>query len=239
MARWTRFRSRLPGSAGHGAGEQELTARRRQMVEQQIAARGVRDPDLLRAFATVRRHAFVDPDEAYEDRALPVGEGQTISQPYIVALMTAAARPGGGYHGAKVLEVGTGSGYQAAILAELGAEMVSIERYPELSERAAALLRQEGYPNVRLLVGDGTRGWPSGAPYDAVIVTAAGPSLPEPLVEQLSPDGGRLVMPVGSRAHQVMTLVERRPDGVFTRQMEECAFVPLIGAFGWRGDRPA
>ena len=177
------------------------------MVREQIASRGLTDRELLRAFASVPRHLFVDSEFAYADEALPLAAGQTISQPYIVALMTDAARPEAGWKAARVLEIGTGSGYQAAILAELGASVVSVERHKELSEKAGRCLADAGYEAVRLVVGDGTRGWPAGAPYDAVIVTAAGPSVPQPLLEQLRPDGGKLVMPVGGRTHQELTVV--------------------------------
>ena len=203
------------------------------MVREQIASRGLSDPELLRAFAAVPRHLFVDSTHAYADEALPLPSGQTISQPYIVALMTDAARPGGGWRGAHVLEVGTGSGYQAAILAELGASVVSVERHAELSQHAGRCLADAGYDSVRLVVGDGTRGWLAGAPYDAVIVTAAGPSVPQPLLEQLAPDGGRLVMPVGSRVHQELTVVERRGSELVSSQRDPVVFVPLIGEFGF------
>jgi len=231
---WTWRRSpSASADTGDRPPEDEHVAARQRMVRHQIAARGLTDPDLLHAFAKVPRHAFVRVPGAYADRALPVGKGQTISQPYIVALMTDAAQPRSGYRGSRVLEVGTGSGYQAAILAELGAQVTTIERHPELSERATAALREHGYADVRVLVGDGTRGWPEGAPYDAIIVGAAGRSVPPPLLEQLR-DGGRLVMPVGGRQHQAMLLVERRGDEFVARELEGCSFVPLIGAFGWR-----
>jgi protein-L-isoaspartate(D-aspartate) O-methyltransferase len=203
------------------------------MVHQQIAARGLTDPELLRAFATVPRHLFVAVGSPYADEALPLPAGQTISQPYIVALMTDAARPPRGWRGANVLEIGTGSGYQAAILAELGAEVTSVERHAELSEAAGRRLADAGYEGVRLVVGDGTRGWPAGAPYDAVIVTAAGPSVPKPLLNQLSVDGGRLVMPVGSRVHQELSVVQRRGDEFFRSGRDPVVFVPLIGEHGF------
>jgi protein-L-isoaspartate(D-aspartate) O-methyltransferase len=169
--------------------------------------------------------------------ALPIDEGQTISQPFIVAYMTDAARPSrpDGWRGARALDVGTGSGYQAAILAELGAEVTSIERFPDLSARAGEALRAAGYPDVRLVVGDGTRGVPEHAPYDAIIVGAAGPSVPAPLVEQLSPDGGKLVIPIGSLSHQQLTVVQRRGEETVTKLREAVVFVPLIGDHGFRG----
>jgi protein-L-isoaspartate(D-aspartate) O-methyltransferase len=203
------------------------------MVREQIASRGLTDPELLRAFVTVPRHAFVREGSPYADEALPLPAGQTISQPFIVALMTDAGRPAAGWQGARALEIGTGSGYQAAILAELGARVTSIERHRELSEQAAHRLADAGYDDVRLVVGDGTRGWPGGAPYDAVIVTAAGPSIPQPLLEQLAPDGGRLVMPVGTRWHQDLTVVERRGSELISSLREPVVFVPLIGEYGF------
>ncbi len=206
---------------------------RARMVREQIASRGLTDPELLRAFTAVPRHLFVDSEHAYADEALPLPVGQTISQPYIVALMTDAARPAAGWAGARVLEVGTGSGYQAAILAELRADVVSVERHGELSARAGQRLADAGYEDVKLVVGDGTRGWPAGAPYDAVIVTAAGPSVPQPLLEQLAPDGGRLVMPVGSRVHQELTVVERRGSELVSSRRDPVVFVPLIGEYGF------
>lgn len=208
------------------------------MVHDQIEARGIRDPELIRALLTVPRHVFLDvaatiPD-AYADRALAIGSGQTISQPYVVAAMTHAARPLRGWRGANVLEVGTGSGYQAALLAELGAEVISIERHPELAEGAITRLRAAGYgERVRVVVGDGTRGLPEAAPFDAILVTAGGPEVPPPLVEQLNPQGGRLVMPVGDRDGQTLTLVERHGDEVTSRQIERVVFVPLIGEHGF------
>jgi protein-L-isoaspartate(D-aspartate) O-methyltransferase len=203
------------------------------MVAEQIEARGLTDPELLRAFRSVPRHRFVDSAAPYADEALPLPAGQTISQPYVVALMTDAARPPGGWRGAKVLEIGTGSGYQAAILAELGAEVVSVERHTELSEEAGRRLADAGYESVLLVVGDGTKGWPAGAPYDAVIVTAAGPSVPQPLLKQLSEDGGRLAMPVGERRHQQLTVVERRGSELISSRRDPVVFVPLIGEYGF------
>jgi protein-L-isoaspartate(D-aspartate) O-methyltransferase len=147
--------------------------------------------------------------------------------------MTDAGRPSTGWQGARVLEIGTGSGYQAAILAELGARVTSVERHSQLSEDAAHRLADAGYDDVGLVVGDGTRGWPGGAPYDAVIVTAAGPSVPQPLLEQLAPDGGKLVMPVGTRVHQDLTVVERRGSELISSRREPVVFVPLIGEYGF------
>lgn len=227
--RWLR-RSADPDPERSGESMDEA---RRRMVRYQIEARGLTDPELLRAFSVVPRHRFVDSPDPYGDQALPIRDGQTISQPYVVAAMTDAARPPGGWRGARVLEIGTGSGYQAAILAELGADVTTVERYPELSRRAGKRLREAGYDNVKLVVGDGTRGYPEGAPYDVVLVTAAGPSVPQPLLEQLNPNGGRLVMPVGSRTHQWLTVVERHGDELTSRQREPVVFVPLIGEHGF------
>jgi protein-L-isoaspartate(D-aspartate) O-methyltransferase len=220
-----------------GNRETDLAAARERMVRDQIAGRGLRDPELLRAFRAVPRHLFVESAFPYGDQALPIEEGQTISQPFIVAYMTDAARPDRdeGWRGAAVLDVGTGSGYQAAILAELGASVTSIERYPDLSARAGEALREAGYPDVQLVVGDGTRGYPEGAPYNAIIVGAAGPSVPEPLLAQLSPDGGKLVMPVGSREHQQLTVVQRRGEEFVQRTRDAVVFVPLIGEHGFGG----
>jgi protein-L-isoaspartate(D-aspartate) O-methyltransferase len=218
----------------HDPIEQDPMAEARErMVRSQIEARGLTDPELLRAFRAVPRHLFVHAQNAYSDEALPLTAGQTISQPYVVALMTHVARPERGWRGAHTLEIGTGSGYQAAILAELGAEVMSIERHAELSERAGLRLADAGYDGVELIVGDGTRGWPAGAPYDAVLVTAAGPSVPPKLLEQLLPNGGKLVMPVGSRGHQELTVVVRRGSEFIRKVGEPVVFVPLIGEGGF------
>ena len=202
------------------------------MVAKQLQGRGIDDPELLTAFTRVERHAFVEGGDPYGDHALPVGSGQTISQPYIVARMTVTARPPEGWAGANVLEVGTGSGYQAAILAEMGANVTSIERHEPLAEGARHRLREAGYPQVDVVVGDGTEGWAARAPYRSILVTAGGPSVPQPLLEQLDRSGGRLVMPVGSRTHQFLTLVERHGDDVTSTELEPVVFVPLIGRFG-------
>jgi protein-L-isoaspartate(D-aspartate) O-methyltransferase len=236
--RWRRRPQRQPEPDDSAGGDPQTDARRRMVVEQ-LQARGLHDAELLRAFATVPRHVFVESIDAYGDHALPVGAGQTISQPYVVAVMTAAARPPGpdGYRGARALEVGTGSGYQAAILAELGAEVVSIERFPELAASAQKRLEETGYADrVTALVGDGTEGWPARAPYRSILVTAGGPSVPEPLLEQLEPEGGRLVMPVGSRQHQTLMLVERRGDDFESRPLDPVVFVPLVGSHGFTAD---
>jgi protein-L-isoaspartate(D-aspartate) O-methyltransferase len=224
----------LPWQRGTQRGDESERARER-MVRDQIQRRGLTDPELLRAFRIVPRHLFVEGDEAYHDRALPLTQGQTISQPYVVASMTDAARPPGGWRGARALEIGTGSGYQAAILAELGAQVVSVERHASLSAQAAEHLVAAGYgpERVHLVVGDGTRGWPEGAPYDSIVVTAAGPRAPQPLLDQLRTDGGRLVMPIGPRDHQWLTIVVRQDGETVTREREPVVFVPLLGDFGF------
>jgi protein-L-isoaspartate(D-aspartate) O-methyltransferase len=200
---------------------------RERMVAEQIEARGVNDPAVLAAMRRVPRERFVpEPMRAmaYEDRPLPVGEGQTISQPYIVGLMTelAAVRPG-----ARVLEVGTGSGYQAAVLAELGAEVYTIEIVDPLARTAARTLAAQGYTAVHVRTGDGYEGWPEAAPFDAVIVTAAPPQVPEPLRQQLK-EGGRLVVPVGEGA-QELKVITRTDTGFSDRTILPVRFVPMTG----------
>jgi protein-L-isoaspartate(D-aspartate) O-methyltransferase len=202
------------------------------MVERQIAARGVRDERVLKALRDVPRHVFVPEDlrhEAYEDRPLPIGEGQTISQPYMVGAMTAALAPTAEH---RVLEIGTGSGYQTAILACLATEVVSIERHATLAARAAEHLAELGISNVRIIMGDGTKGYPSGAPFPRILVTAAAPVIPEPLKEQLA-DGGRLVLPVGRSGFQRLLIVTRLGNTYQARAGQGCVFVPLIGRHGW------
>jgi protein-L-isoaspartate(D-aspartate) O-methyltransferase len=215
-------------------GEEGFARDRERMVRQQLEGRGLRDTDLLGAFRTVPRHLFVESQDAYGDRALAIPAGQTISQPYVVAAMAEIARPARGYERARVLEIGTGSGYSAAILAEMGAQVTSVERHRSLAEEAEARLLQAGYGQVQVVVGDGSLGWPENQPYDAIIVTAAGPDIPQPLMEQLSPDGGRLVMPVGSRDQQWLTLVERHGEAKNRREVEPVVFVPLVGEHGFR-----
>jgi protein-L-isoaspartate(D-aspartate) O-methyltransferase len=205
---------------------------RQRMVRAQIAARGLHDPRVLAAMRTVPRHLFVPPAEralAYEDRPLPIGEGQTISQPFMVAAMTAALSPPAD---GRVLEVGTGSGYQAAVLAQLAREVISIERHAPLATRAEAALADAGVANVRVVVGDGSQGLPDEAPFDGILVTAGAPSVPEALREQLA-DGARLVIPVGPPTHQVLTIITRRGTSFDQQSSEACVFVPLIGRFGW------
>jgi protein-L-isoaspartate(D-aspartate) O-methyltransferase len=207
---------------------------RLQMVETQLRARDIVDPEIFRAMERVPRELFVPDTErrrAYEDAALPIGYGQTISQPYMVARICEAlgVRPG---H--KVLDVGTGSGYQAAVLAELGAEVVTIERIPELAEQARANLAAAGYGDVEVVVGDGTLGVPGRAPFDAIAVAAAAPGLPETLYDQLEP-GGRLVVPVGGQRAQRLEVIVRSPEGPAVIHSVPCRFVPLVGEEGFGG----
>jgi protein-L-isoaspartate(D-aspartate) O-methyltransferase len=186
--------------------------------------------------ARVPRHRFV-PEEfipyAYEDQPLPIGWDQTISQPYIVALSTEALAPA---PSDRVLEVGTGSGYQAAVLAELAREVYTVERLPELSQEAERRLGLLGYMNIHFRVGDGTKGWPEAAPFDGILVTAAAPRVPQPLLGQLAP-GGRMVIPIGGRTHQDLWLLTARGGRPKRRYLCPCTFVPLIGEEGWH-DRP-
>ncbi len=203
---------------------------RRAMVMEQVAARGVRDSATLRAMLTVPRHEFVPAESqrlAYGDHPLPIGHGQTISQPFIVGYMTALLRLG---PRARVLEIGTGSGYQAAVLAEIVGEVYSVEIIEPLAAAAAERLRRLGYGQVRVRTGDGFFGWPDAAPFDAIIVTAAAGFVPPPLLEQLKP-GGRLVIPVGSvYGAQDLVLVEKAADGgLSTRTLLPVQFVPLVG----------
>ena len=200
----------------------------------QLEARGINDPRVLAAMRAVPRERFVPEDLrrlAYEDGALPIGRGQTISQPYIVAVMTQALALPTGDERPKVLDVGTGSGYQAAVLAQMGAHVISIEREPDLAERARQLLAELGY-DVNVVVGDGSNGVPEEAPFVGILVAAASPDVPVPLVEQLKPDG-RLVIPIGSRFEQVITLVRRTDDGFSREPVEHAVFVPLLGEHGF------
>ena len=212
----------------------DVRERRERMVDTQIAGRGVRDSSVLRAMRQIPREAFVPAHlvrYAYEDEPLPIGEGQTISQPYVVAVMTEALRlrPRD-----RVLEVGTGSGYAAAVLSLIAAEVYTIERLARLAESARRRLADLGHTNVHVREGDGSLGWIEHAPYDAIVVTAGGPEVPPALLQQLAV-GGRLVMPVGStpRAQRLVRVVRAGPDRYDRESLEEVAFVPLIGAAGW------
>ncbi len=206
------------------------------MVKHQIAARGVKGQRVLDAMSRVPRHLFVPEDladRAYDDSPLPIGEGQTISQPFMVAWMTELLEV---EEGDKVLEIGTGSGYQAAILCELAGEVLSIEKYPDLAREAEGRLRSLGYRNIRIRVGDGTVGWPEEAPFDGIMVTAGAPSVPQPLLEQLT-DGGRLVIPVGPAGMQMLKAIRRRGGEYHASDEGSCVFVPLVGKFGWKRGR--
>ena len=206
---------------------------RERMVETQIKARGIKDERVLKAMLKVPRHLFVDEalrDQAYGDFPLPIGEGQTISQPYIVALMTEALELKGNE---RVLEVGTGSGYQTAILAELALWVYTIERFPTLLERAKKVLTELGYKNISFKLDDGTLGWKEVAPFDAIIVTAASPDIPPPLVEQLS-EGGRIVIPVGDEFSQTLIKGVKKGGKLHTKALEPVRFVKLVGAYGFK-----
>lgn len=203
------------------------------MVERQLVDRGITDPQVLETMRKVPRHVFVSEsyrEAAYEDRPLPIGEGQTISQPYMVGIMTQSLQLRGG---GKVLEIGTGSGYQTAILAELAAEVYTIERFPALIQNARRILRSLGYENIFFLTGDGSRGWPEQAPFDGIIVTAGAPEVPQPLKEQLA-EGGRLLIPVGPRYSQSLYRVMRKGNRYNEEDVTGCVFVPLVGDFGWK-----
>lgn len=210
---------------------------RERMVKRQIAARGIRNPAILDAFLTVPREAFVGEKygaAAYDDGPLPIEAGQTISQPYIVAFMIDAAEV---EHGDRVLEIGAGSGYAAAVMSRIADRVVAIERQRDLIPIARERLRRLGYDNVSVIEGDGTRGYPEEAPFDAILAAASGSHVPPPLVDQLA-SGGRLVMPIGDpHGSQELVKVTKRPDGT-TREERLCGvrFVPLIGEEGWRDD---
>ena len=205
---------------------------RKRMVDAQIVSRGIRDGATVNAFLSVPRHLFVEEalrNQAYSDYPLPIGNEQTISQPYIVALMTEnlMLSPDD-----RVLEIGTGSGYQTAILAKIAREVFSVERIEELAKKADGLLKQLGYNNVRIRVDDGTQGWIEQCPFDAIVVAAASPDIPRPLIDQLK-DGGRLVIPVGGRSSQELVQAVKEGDEVVRRNLGSCRFVKLIGEFGW------
>ncbi|HET9355718.1 MAG TPA: protein-L-isoaspartate(D-aspartate) O-methyltransferase [Sphingomicrobium sp.] len=215
----------------------DFAALRRRMVERHIAARGLDDPILLGAFGAVPREAFVAPDlaaHAYADGPLPIGFGQTISQPYVVALTIAAAgiRPGD-----TVLEVGAGSGYAAAVIGQIAEKVIAIERHPELARQAAERMERFGYANVRIIEGDGTLGCPAESPFDAVVAAASGSHLPQVLIDQLKP-GGRIVMPLGDPGSvQKLVKATKRDDGRLVEEdLGAVRFVPLVGAHGFGED---
>jgi protein-L-isoaspartate(D-aspartate) O-methyltransferase len=212
---------------------EEFAPQLSKMIESQLRRRGITDAAVLAAMESVLRHEFV-PEEfrarAYEDVPLPIGDGQTISQPYIVAAMTVSLRlrPGD-----RVLEIGTGCGYQAAILSRLAKEVFGIERRPELALSASARLARLGYANIHVHCGDGTLGLPEFAPFDAILVAAAAPAIPDPLLAQLA-EGGRMIVPVGHADHQELQLVEKRGKSFRNTTLEGCRFVPLVGYHGWQ-----
>jgi protein-L-isoaspartate(D-aspartate) O-methyltransferase len=219
----------VPGGVGEGDGYGGYRGRLMDVLQE----KGIRDLAVLRAVRMVPRHLFVPESvrhRAYDDVALPIGSGQTISQPYVQARYLELI----GLQGReKVMEIGTGSGYQTALLAMLTESVFSVERIPSLAQGAKAALAAAGIRNVTVLVGDGTLGWRPFAPYDAILVAAASPEIPGPLVEQLAP-GGRMVIPLGDRTGQTLTLVERHGDEVRTRTITDVRFVPLLGEFGFR-----
>jgi protein-L-isoaspartate(D-aspartate) O-methyltransferase len=208
-------------------------AARRDMVARQLRERGIRSERVLTAMETVPRHLFVPfervPD-AYSDEALPVGEGQTISQPYVVAASAEALALEGHE---RVLEVGAGTGYQAAVLSLLAREVIAVEAIPALVESARERLRRLGYSNVRVVQGDGSEGLPGDAPFDAILVSAAAPAVPQPLIDQLA-EGGRLVIPVGLTDHQQLLRIVKEGNRTTEQKLFPCRFVPLVGRFGWR-----
>jgi len=211
--------------------------RRGEMVEKQLCRRGIRDKAVISAMLAVPRHAFVPPEfqgQAYEDGPLPIGCGQTISQPYIVAAMTEALqlKPED-----RVLEIGTGCGYQAAVLSRLAREVFTVESLPELAAAASERLARLGYSNVHVHCGDGTLGLPEFALFDAILVAAAAPEIPGPLLTQLS-EGGRMILPVGSTDSQELQLVEKHGSTFSKKTLEGCRFVPLVGRHGWQNSSP-
>ena len=209
----------------------EPEALRKMMVREQISNRGIQDNRVIEAFLKVERHKFIPEkhrNSSYADHPVPIGEGQTISQPYIVALMSECLELKGTE---RVLEVGTGSGYQAAILAQLAKEVYSVERFPDLAQQARSVLNGSGYSNIKIKVDDGTTGWKEEAPFDRIIVTAAAQKIPQPLIDQLA-EGGKLIMPVGETFSQVLTILEKEGGKITSRIVCGCVFVPLVGKFG-------
>ncbi len=229
----------LPRFARRPAAAVDPLRLRLRMVEEQLKPRGIQRPDVLRAMATVPRHLFVQEAlraQAYEDTSLPIGYGQTISQPYTVALMTEMLETEAGM---RILEIGTGSGYQAAVLAALGCTVYTVERIRELYRITGALLRQLGIRGIHMLREDGTLGLPAAAPYDRIIVTAGGPKIPQPLVDQLE-EGGILLIPVGDKPRaQRLVRVRKRRGRVIQEDLGAAVFVDLVGNHGWRPQRNA
>jgi protein-L-isoaspartate(D-aspartate) O-methyltransferase len=217
------------------AAGQDFEAERLDMVARQIRDRGIRSERVLGAMTTVPRHSFVPAEvirRAYADEPLPIGEGQTISQPFMVAAMAEALSLDGHE---RVLEVGCGSGYQAAVLSRLARKVIAVETQPVLAASARERLERLGYSNVTVEEGDGSAGWPASAPYDAILVTAAAPAIPKPLVDQLG-EGGRLVIPVGGPKHQELLCIVKNGERTLEQSLYSCRFVPLVGRFGWRQD---
>ena len=213
-------------------GKTDFESERNVMIEWQLRRRGIHDERVLRAMEEVPRHEFVPPvsqEAAYEDRPIAIGEAQTISQPYMVAAMTEAADT---HPGDKVLEIGTGSGYQAAILAHLGAQVITMERIRSLADSAQQRLLDLGYSNVRVIGEEGSAGYPEGAPYAAIIVTAAAPAVAQVLISQLA-EGGRLVIPVGTLQLQTLQVISKHADNISVRDLDPCQFVPLVGKQAW------
>ena len=206
---------------------------REKMVEEQLAIRGITDPRVLIAMRLIPRHLFVDKGfwgRAYGDHPLPIGHEQTISQPYMVALMTQVLQTKEDH---KVLELGTGSGYQAAVLARLVKKVFTIERHGALARRAREVFDKLSIDNIATRIGDGTIGWNAYAPFDAIVVTAGSPDIPQPLLDQLSEDGGRLAIPVGGQGFQQLKVITREEDSFSSREEVGCSFVPLVGKHGW------
>jgi protein-L-isoaspartate(D-aspartate) O-methyltransferase len=219
------------GKKGH-SGANDWSKTRLKMVEEQIVARGIRDPRVIAALKKIPRHFFVEEalqGQAYTDHPLPIGEKQTISQPYMVALMTEALQLTGKE---KVLEIGAGSGYQTAVLAEVAKAVFSIERILALTMRARKLLEDLGYRNAEIKFSDGTQGWVEESPFDGIIVTAGAPNVPQPLVDQLAM-GGRLVIPVGDAYVQDLLRITKTEEGIRREDLGGCRFVKLIGRYGW------
>jgi protein-L-isoaspartate(D-aspartate) O-methyltransferase len=211
----------------------EYLRQRAEMIEKQVRRRGISDAAVLAAMMAVPRHEFVPVElrsRAYEDGPLPIGEGQTISQPFIVAAMTAALRL---QPGDRVLEIGTGCGYQAAILSRLGGEVFTVERRAELASAASERLARLGYGNVHVHCGDGTLGLPELAPFNAILIAAAAPAVPQPLLAQLA-EGGRMILPVGDVEHQELRRIEKQGHSFLRSTLEGCRFVPLVGYHGWQ-----
>ena len=210
----------------------DFSKARLKMVEEQIISRGIQDPKLIVAMQKVPRHLFVEEalqNQAYNDHPLPIGEKQTISQPYIVALMTEALQLKGNE---RILEIGTGSGYQTTILAEMAEKVFSVERIRSLAIKARRLLYELGYFNVEIKIFDGTYGWVEKAPFDAIIVTAGSPDIPQPLIDQLA-IGGRLVIPLGDQSLQDLIRITKTEKGIKREDLGGCRFVKLIGRYGW------